>query len=116
VTTCESAPDVGVVVDCDVSVGIPTVVAPRSGAQALVLVRVFSEPIGLLSRHLFARWPRLTRVGECDREGTRASSLRERVEDCGLNWTGNCRPTACARRASRASSRVGSECYVTALG
>jgi len=45
-----TAPPVGVVVDCDVAAGVPTIAVPRGGTLALVLVRVFTEPIGLLSK------------------------------------------------------------------
>ena len=86
-TTGERAPGVGVVVDCDVCVGIPAVAAPRAGAQALVLVRVFSEPIGLLCETLSASGLDPHELaGAITRE--LEPQLRERMEDCGLSWTG----------------------------
>jgi len=45
----------GVVVECEISSGVPAIAAPAAGSLAFVLVRVFSEPIGLLSRALPAR-------------------------------------------------------------
>lgn len=80
-------PPVGLVVDCDVSTGVPTIAVPRDGTLAFVLVRMFSEPIGLLSETLSAK-------GLDAQELARAivrelePQLRERMEDCGLSWTG----------------------------
>ena len=52
VTAEQVAPPVGVVTQCDIAEGIPTIASPRVGTRTLVLVRMFSEPIGILSRHL----------------------------------------------------------------
>ena len=52
VTAEEIAPLVGVVTQCDIAEGIPAIASPRVGMPALVLVRMFSEPIGILSEHL----------------------------------------------------------------
>jgi GT2 family glycosyltransferase len=76
----------GVVTECDVSTGIPAIEAPRPGIRALVLVRVFSEPIGMLDTTLpggglsRAELARLI-VRELGPE------LRQRLEDCGLTLT-----------------------------
>jgi glycosyltransferase involved in cell wall biosynthesis len=88
VTTVEcTALCVGVVVECDVAVGIPPIVAAHDGTQALVLVRVFDEPIGLLSELLSARDLEPHELaGAIMRE--LEPKLRERMEDCGLSWTG----------------------------
>jgi GT2 family glycosyltransferase len=88
VTTAErTAPCVGVVAECDVAVGVPTIATPRGGTQALVLVRVFGEPIGLLSEPLSAKGlepPELADAIVRELE----PQLRERIEECGLSWTG----------------------------
>ncbi len=82
-----TAPCAGVVVDCDVAVRIPTIAAPRDGMQALILVRVFSEPIGLLSEPLSAKGLEPHELaGAIVRE--LEPKLRVRMEDCGLSWTG----------------------------
>ena len=82
-----TAPPFGVVVDCDVAAGVPGIAAPRDGTLALVLVRVFSEPIGLLSEPLSAEGLEPHELaGAIVRE--LEPQLRERMEDCGLSWTG----------------------------
>jgi glycosyltransferase involved in cell wall biosynthesis len=85
-------PSVGVVADCDVAAGIPRIAAARDGAQALVLVRVFGEPIGMLSERLSAQGLEphelaAAMVRELEPQ------LRERIEESGLTWTGEL-PTA----------------------
>ena len=45
----DSGAPTGVEVDCDVSTRIPVIAAVAGGGQALVLVRLLSEPIGMLS-------------------------------------------------------------------
>lgn len=79
-------PPVGVVVDCDVATGIPGVAAGSAGTQALVLVRVFTEPIGVLNMVLPARGlrPRDLAQAIADEFGER---LRERVEQSGMTWS-----------------------------
>jgi glycosyltransferase involved in cell wall biosynthesis len=80
-------PPAGVVVECEVSTGVPAIAAPAAGAQALVLVRVFDEPIGMLSLTLPAD-------GIAPEELARAivaelePALRARIVQCGLPWTG----------------------------
>ena len=77
----------GVVVDCDVADGVPTIAAQRGATQALVLVRVFGEPIGMLSEQLSGR-------GLEPHELARAivrelePQLRDRIVECGLEFTG----------------------------
>ena len=77
----------GVVVECEVSTGVPSIAAPAPGIQALVLVRVFSEPIGMLSLTLpegGLRADQLAKaiVAELEPE------LRARIVQSGLPWTG----------------------------
>jgi glycosyltransferase involved in cell wall biosynthesis len=77
----------GVVVECEVSTGISAIAAPIAGTQALVLVRVFGEPIGMLSLTL-------PEGGlEPDQLATAIVSelepeLRERIVQSGLPWSG----------------------------
>jgi GT2 family glycosyltransferase len=68
-------------------VGIPAIPGRGAATDALVLVRIFSEPIGMLRRIL--------PIGgftpsELAREIVRelGPELRERLEDAGLSWTG----------------------------
>ncbi len=84
--TSDSRAFAGVVVECEVSTGIPAL-AQTIGGQALVLVRVFSEPIGMLSLKLPAGG--LTPgalaheiVAELEPE------LRTRIIESGMPWTG----------------------------
>lgn len=77
----------GVVLECEIAEQVPAVLGPAAGTQMLVLVRLFSEPLGLLSQTLPANGLKpheLARVivGELGAE------LRRRIEDCGLTWTG----------------------------
>lgn len=81
-------PDVsplGIVTQFDVAEGIPAIAAPRSGVEALVVVRLFSEAIGILTEVLPAEG-----IGPSDlaRMTVREfeSELRERFADCGLAW------------------------------
>jgi glycosyltransferase involved in cell wall biosynthesis len=76
-----------VVVECDVATGIPTIAAPRAGIPALVLIRVFTEPIAMLNITLPG--PGLS-AAELERAIVAETEplLRERFEACGLAWTG----------------------------
>lgn len=86
-TAADNRTGVGVVVDCDVATNVPTIPAPRDGALALVLVRVFTEPIGLVSEVLPGKGLAAHEVaGVIARE--LEPQLRERIEDCGLRWGG----------------------------
>ena len=83
----DSGARTGVVVECEVSTGIPAIAALAAGGQALVLVRVFSEPIGMLSLRLPAGGispDELAReiVAELEPE------LHDRLVQCGLSWVG----------------------------
>lgn len=77
----------GVVVECDVATGVPSIETPRPGIRALVLVRLFSEPIGMLDEALPVEGfspVELARLILRELE----PELRERFEDCGLRLTG----------------------------
>jgi glycosyltransferase involved in cell wall biosynthesis len=88
----------GVVVECEIATGVPSIAARATGTQAFVLVRVFSEPLGLLSRPLPARGLEPDELARAivDELG---SELRDRVEDSGLHWTG--RLPTCGLRPRR---------------
>lgn len=81
------ASPVGVVLECEIAAGVPAIAAPMAGMQVLVLVRVFSEPLGLVSRTVPAGGfepDQLVRT-IVDELGPK---LRARVEESGLRWTG----------------------------
>jgi glycosyltransferase involved in cell wall biosynthesis len=77
----------GVVAECDVAVEIPSIAAPRAGIDALVLVRLFSEPIAMLDVNLPAAGLSATDLAR-EIAVALAPQLNERFEDCGLSWTG----------------------------
>ncbi len=82
-----AAPGATLIMECDVAAGIPTIAATAAVTHALVLVRVFSEPIGLLRASLPAEGlesDELARAIVRDFE----PQLRERIEECGLSWRG----------------------------
>jgi GT2 family glycosyltransferase len=77
----------GLVIECDVAESIPAVRTARSGIQVLVLVRLFSEPIGMLAESLPADGldpASLARIIVRDL----GDELAERFAECGLPWTG----------------------------
>jgi GT2 family glycosyltransferase len=76
----------GVVVDCDVANGIPSIAAPRDGTQSLIIVRVFTEPIGVLSPRLPGGLlePHVLAAMIVQELGPQ---LRQRVVDSGLPWS-----------------------------
>ncbi len=76
-----------VVAECEVSLGIDPLHAPRAGMRAMVLVRIFGEPIAMLSLivpagGLAAHELAAAIVAECE------PALRDRMQDAGLPWTG----------------------------
>jgi GT2 family glycosyltransferase len=77
----------GVVVECEIATGVPAIAAPAAGIEAFVLVRAFSEPLGLVSRTLPERGLEPDELARAivDELGP---ELRDRVEDSGLRWTG----------------------------
>lgn len=78
----------GLVVERELSTGISEITAPRPGIAAQVLVRVFGEPIGLMSRTLGPGGLSATALaGEISAE--LETEVRTRFEDCGLPWTGS---------------------------
>jgi glycosyltransferase involved in cell wall biosynthesis len=77
----------GVVAECDVAIAIAPIAAPRAGLPALVLVRIFGEPLAMLDLTLPAGG---LSAADLAREiaASLGTELRERFEDCGLAWTG----------------------------
>lgn len=75
------------VTECEVSLGIDPLHTPRPDMRAMVLVRIFGEPIAMLSLIVPAGGlpaPELAAaiVAECE------PALRDRMQDAGLPWTG----------------------------
>jgi len=84
----QSTPAVGIVVQCELSVEVPAIAAPVPGMTALVLVRLFSEPIGMLSLTLSERGLEPADLA-AEIAGELGSELRERFADCAIAWTGS---------------------------
>jgi GT2 family glycosyltransferase len=82
-----NAAPAGVVVECEIAENIPAIASHGAGTRASVLVRLFSEPIGLISAPLPA-------AGTSPQELARMivdeleHDLRQRFVECGLTWTG----------------------------
>jgi glycosyltransferase involved in cell wall biosynthesis len=81
------ASPVGVAAECDVAEGLLAIASPRPGARALILVRLFSEPVGMMAELLPADGMGADDLARAIvREfGPR---LRERFAECGLAWDG----------------------------
>ncbi|HLH14222.1 MAG TPA: glycosyltransferase family 2 protein [Solirubrobacteraceae bacterium] len=75
------------VAECDVAEGIPAIPSPRAGLQALVLVRVFTEPIGVISHALPEHELGSAALAAAIARALEAP-LRERFEACGVPWSG----------------------------
>jgi GT2 family glycosyltransferase len=81
----EATRPIAVVAECDVAEGIPAIAASCAGVRALMLVRMFSEPVGMTAELVPAD-------GMCSDEFARVIArelgpqLRERFVECGLNW------------------------------
>jgi glycosyltransferase involved in cell wall biosynthesis len=80
-----------VVTECDIAEGIPFLTSPRADAKALVLVRMFGEPIGMLAERLPA--------SGLDSDDLASAIVREfgqqletRFAECGLSWDGHLTP------------------------
>ena len=87
-STRQSSPAVGIVVQCELSVEIPAIAAPAPGMTALVLVRLFSEPIGMLSLTLSEPGLEPAELA-AEIAAELGSELRERFADCAIAWTGS---------------------------
>ena len=84
----EASPAVGIVIQCELSVEVPAIAAPAPGVTALVLVRLFSEPIGMLSLTLSERGLEPAELA-AEIAAELGSELRERFADCAIAWTGS---------------------------
>jgi GT2 family glycosyltransferase len=78
----------GVVAHCELSVDIPALTAPAQGMTALVLVRLFGEPIGMLSLDVRERTMEPAALAS-EIAAAFGPALRERFADCGIAWTGS---------------------------
>ena len=87
VTDEREAPPVGVVAECDVAEGVPDIIAPQGGMRALMLVRVFSEPVGMLDVQLPAEGM-LAEDLALAIAGEFGPALQDRLTECGLAWDG----------------------------
>src|SRR6516165_9804910 len=83
----QDAPPAGVVAECDIAEGIPAIPSPGIGVPALVLVRMFSEPLGMLAERLPSN-----RMGPSELADAIVRKfepqLQERFAKCGLAWDG----------------------------
>ena len=86
VTSGESPP-AGTVIECDVAIEVPAIPAPGLDIPALILVRIFDEPIAMLELSLPAAGLSAAELA-AELVGQLAPELRERFSDCGLAWTG----------------------------
>jgi glycosyltransferase involved in cell wall biosynthesis len=77
----------GLVVDCELADGLPAIESPRPGAPAIVLVRLFSEPLGALGLALPGGTLEPSRLAE-QILAELAAAIRVRIEESGLPWTG----------------------------
>ncbi|MGH2884162.1 MAG: glycosyltransferase [Solirubrobacteraceae bacterium] len=84
----QSSPAVGIVVQCELSVEVPAIAVPVPGMTALVFVRLFSEPIGILNLTLSDRGLAPAELA-AEIAGELGSELRERFADCAIAWTGS---------------------------
>jgi glycosyltransferase involved in cell wall biosynthesis len=87
-TAAKEAKPAAIVTECDVADGIPAIPAPGAEARMLVLVRMFSEPLGIMEAVLPGD-------GFCPNDLACAivnefgPQLRERFAECGLAWNGD---------------------------
>jgi GT2 family glycosyltransferase len=82
-----SAAPVAVVCECDIAEAIPSIAAPRAGVGALILVRLFSEPIGVLDETLPAAGLSASELADAITLALEPQ-LRARFQECGLEWIG----------------------------
>jgi GT2 family glycosyltransferase len=81
------ATSIALVTECDVAEGIPSITVPSAGGRALVLVRIFTEPLGMVTAMIPGDG--LSPV-DLARVIVRelGAQLRERFVECGLDWKG----------------------------
>lgn len=81
------SPSTGIVLDCELADGVPRIDGGTSSTRALVLVRIFTEPIGLLSLTVPPEGldpEQLARAIASEY----APQLRERLQECGTPFAG----------------------------
>lgn len=78
-------PPIAVVAECDVAEGIPAINVPCAGVRAFLLVRIFSEPVGMVDVMIPA-----DSMSPGDLAGVVVHELepqlRDRFIECGLPW------------------------------
>jgi glycosyltransferase involved in cell wall biosynthesis len=79
---------VGLVCECELADGVAPIATPRPGIEALVLVRVFTEPIGTVTVTLGPDGISASELAEAI-VSEFGDAIRERMEECGLEWTGD---------------------------
>lgn len=84
----QSTRPVGIVVHCELSVEVPPIAAPAPATTAMVLVRLFGEPIGMLNLSLSGR--DIAAAALADEIAAKlAPEVRARFADCAIAWTGS---------------------------
>lgn len=79
---------VGVVAECDIAESILPVASPGADAKALILVRMFDEPIGMLTERLPASGLDSGDVASAIARDFH-QELHTRFTECGLSWDGH---------------------------
>lgn len=75
------------VAECDIAEGIPALSLPPSGGRALILIRIFSEPIGMVLETISAEGVSADKfAASIQREF--GPQLQTRFAECGLAWEG----------------------------
>jgi GT2 family glycosyltransferase len=80
-----STPPVGVVGDCDVASGIDAIPGLGHAVQLMLVVRVFTEPIGVIERTLPPSGLSSRELADQIASSFEAA-LRERLDDAGVAW------------------------------
>jgi glycosyltransferase involved in cell wall biosynthesis len=77
----------GVVYECEISRGVDPIAPGAEGRPGLVLVRLFTEPLGMLSLTVPAKGMSAAQLaGQITAE--LAPKFEARLRECGLEWTG----------------------------
>ncbi len=78
----------GVVTQCELATEIPAIAAPAAGPTTLLLVRLFGEPLGLLSLSVPSRGLTPTQLAD-EIVSQLGAELEPRFADCDIPWTGS---------------------------
>ena len=76
----------GVVGACDIAEGVTPVASPHGGARAVILVRLFTEPIGVAEAVLPHGGLSAEELASLI-SAEFGAELKQRLEDCGWEWT-----------------------------